>query len=132
MDRETIIKKLKIDKASNLLIVNAPKDYIESLAGVSFDKESVKDKEGKYDFVQIFATEQIILEQLTLSVKDAGKKDCYFWACYPKGGGKIKSDIKRDTVWKAFELAGLQAVAQVAIDETWSALRARPKDMIGK
>ena len=34
-----------------------------------------------------------------------GKFDCLFWVCYPKGGGKIKNDIKRETVWKAFEIA---------------------------
>ena len=65
-------------------------------------------------------------------VERVGKYDCLFWACYPKGGGQIKSDIKRDTVWKAFDLIGLQAVSQIAIDETWSALRARPAEMVGK
>jgi hypothetical protein len=64
-------------------------------------------------------------------VSQAGKYDCVFWASYPKGTGKIKSDIKRETVWKAFELIGQEAVTQVAIDDTWSVLRARPYDKVG-
>ena len=71
------------------------------------------------------------LEKQVEQMGKAGKYDCLFWACYPKGTGKIKSDIKRETVWTAFKLTGLQAVSQIAIDDTWSALRARP-EAVGK
>ena len=85
-----------------------------------------------YDFIQVFGYQQDELEFLVNSVAKSGKYDCKFWACYPKGTGKIKSDIKRETVWKAFELVGLDTVTQVAIDEIWSALRGRPVEMVGK
>ena len=45
---------------------------------------------------------------------------------------KIKSDIKRDKVWNAFAIANLIPVTQVAIDETWSAMRGRPGEAVGK
>ena len=67
-----------------------------------------------------------------LQVKDAGKFDALFWACYPIGGGKIKSDLKREVVWEVLELIRLRAVSQVALDETWSALRGRPHELVGK
>jgi len=127
-----IFKKLRLDLSDNILIVNAPPEYTRLLTGTTYDSKPTKSKEGEYDFVQIFATTQVELEKLAKSVENAGKYDCLFWACYPKGTGKIKSDIKRETVWTAFELIGLQAVSQVAIDDTWSALRARPKEAVGK
>lgn len=130
MDASAIFKKLRLNTADTLLIMNAPTDFLVLLEGTSFDNQP---QAGKvYDFVQVFATRQAELEQLCSSVKNAGKYDCLFWACYPKGTGKIKSDIKRETVWLALELAGVQAVSQIAIDETWSALRGRPTEMIGK
>ena len=132
MKPEEIFKKLRLDQLKNLLIIDAPAEYAALLKGVAYDKEVAKLKEGKYDFVQIFATSQSDLERQAKIVGKAGKYDCLFWACYPKGTGKIKSDIKRDTVWTAFELIGLQAVTQIAIDDTWSALRGRPKDAVGK
>jgi hypothetical protein len=132
MKAEEIFKKLRLDANKNLLIVNAPAEYINILKGIKFDSLPQKSKNGKYDFVQVFASNQAELEELTMKVGKAGKYDCLFWACYPKGTGKIKSDIKRETVWTAFELIGLQAVTQIAIDDTWSALRARPKDEVGK
>ncbi|MDR6560543.1 MULTISPECIES: hypothetical protein [unclassified Arcicella] len=130
MSAEKIFKKLRLDSDKALLIVNAPSEYGSLLEGVNYDTEPRA--EGIYDFVQVFAIQQAELETLMKSVGKAGKFDCVFWACYPKGTGKIKSDIKRETVWTAFDLIELQAVSQVAIDETWSALRGRPATMVGK
>jgi hypothetical protein len=132
MIKDEIFKKLRLDPSKTLLIVNSPPEYSSLLEGIKFDEHIQKTREGKYDFVQIFATTQAELEKIVKSVEKAGKNDCLFWACYPKGTGKIKSDIKRETVWIAFELIGLQAVSQIAIDDTWSALRARPKEAVGK
>jgi hypothetical protein len=130
MSAENIFKKLRLDSDKHLLIVNAPESYLSLLLGSNYDTEPKA--EEMYDFVQVFAVQQAELETLVQSVSKAGKFDCVFWACYPKGTSKIKSDIKRETVWTAFDLIGLQAVSQVAIDETWSALRGRPISMVGK
>ncbi len=94
MEAEKIFKKLRFDKAANALIVNAPKEYAAILQESNYDCKPVKEKEGSYDFVQIFATAQAELERLAKEVEKSGKHDCIFWACYPKGTGNIKSDIK--------------------------------------
>lgn len=127
MDRDEILRKLHFRKAATPLIINAPADYTAMMEGIAYDDRFSKKKAGSYDFIQIFATTQAHLEELVRSVEKAGIHDCLFWACYPKGTGKIKSDIKRETVWKAFALINLDPVASIAIDETWSGLRARPK-----
>jgi hypothetical protein len=44
------------------------------------------------------------------------------WFLYPKGG---RSDINRDSLWPMIAVHGLRPITQVAIDETWSALRFR-------
>jgi hypothetical protein len=45
------------------------------------------------------------------------------WILYPKGG---RADINRDSLWPLVAVHGLRPITQVAIDETWSALRFRP------
>jgi hypothetical protein len=130
MNKEEILKKLRIDGKKKMLIINAPNEYLDVLSGIDFDTEPKGEK--IYDFVQVFGYQQDELEKLVQLVEKSGKYDCSFWACYPKGTGKIKSDIKRETVWNAFELVGLQAVLQIAIDETWSGLRGRPAEKVGK
>jgi hypothetical protein len=127
-----ILKKLRVDKCSKLLIINSPENYLDLFAARQPDTVFKVGDMGKYDFVQVFGTTRTELETLLLQVKDAGKFDAVIWACYPKGGGKIKSDLKREVVWEALELVKLRAVSQVALDETWSALRGRPHELVGK
>lgn len=45
------------------------------------------------------------------------------WFLYPKGG---RADINRDSLWPIVAEYGMRPITQVAVDETWSALRFRP------
>ena len=48
----------------------------------------------------------------------------HVWIAYPKGG---KSDINRDSLWPIVrDATGMRPITQIALDETWSALRFRP------
>jgi len=46
------------------------------------------------------------------------------WVAYPKGGGP--GELNRDRGWDSLRGLGLRPVAQVAVDDVWSALRFRP------
>jgi len=48
------------------------------------------------------------------------------WATYPKGTSGVKADINRDIIREYARTIGLEAVALVSIDETWSGLRLKP------
>ena len=48
------------------------------------------------------------------------------WVAYPTAGRGIDTDLDRDSGWDALQALGLGAVAQVAVNTTWSALRFRP------
>lgn len=102
------------------------------LEGTEFDVTPDDAKLGKYGFVQVFASSQSEMEELIKSVAKAGKYDCLFWVCYPKGVGKQKYDLNRNSVWSALGLAGLRPVSQIAINEKWSALRGRDPELVGK
>jgi hypothetical protein len=45
------------------------------------------------------------------------------WVAYPKGN---RTDINRDSLWPILAEHGMRPVAQVSIDEVWSAMRFRP------
>jgi hypothetical protein len=45
-----------------------------------------------------------------------------FWVAYPKGG---RADINRDSLWPILAEHGFRPISQVALDDTWSALRFR-------
>lgn len=122
----SVLKKLRLSAGLRVLVMNAPQEFINMLEGVTYDTQVQKGAYA-YDYVQVFATSYDELVEFLARVKGAGKHDCLFWASYPKLTGKITSDLKRELVWKALGTIGLDAVSQVAIDGTWSALRGRPQ-----
>ena len=132
MSISNLYKKLRLSPGLSVLIINAPPEYSKMLKNISFDSQDTLKQKTKYDFIQIFSSEKSILTQLVKEYWQSGKYDCLFWICYPKGGGKIKSDINRNSVWNIAQSVGMQCVTQIAIDETWSALRVRPIDKVGK
>ena len=58
--------------------------------------------------------------------------DSVLWFAYPKLTSKIKTDIHRDIIRSTAEEFGITTVAAIYIDDTWSALRFRPIEKVGK
>jgi hypothetical protein len=127
-----IQRKIRLHPGLSACFVNAPAEYIQLMSSLPFDIIPDGSKSGKYDFIQVFGSNKTELAQLVRKTFTIGKYDCLFWICYPKGSGKIKSDINRNAVWEIAIQVGMKCVSQVAIDETWSALRCRPAEMVGK
>jgi len=132
MTFQKIQKKIRLAPGIPALIVNAPPAYLKLMQPLAFDTKIDNPQSRKYDFIQVFGEERSELEQLVKKYYCSGKYDCLFWICYPKVGGKIKSNINRNVVWMIAEGIGMQCVTQVAIDETWTAMRCRPSEMVGK
>ena len=58
--------------------------------------------------------------------------DGLLWISYPKRSSKIDSDLSRDDMWELYIDESLRPVSQISIDETWSAVRFRPTEKVGK
>jgi hypothetical protein len=69
-------------------------------------------------FVASEAEARASLEAHAADLRTAGA----FWVAYPKGG---RADVNRDSLWPILAEFGFRPISQVAIDETWSALRFR-------
>lgn len=54
------------------------------------------------------------------------KFDGLFWIAYPKQTAGLETDLNRDEGWEPVTGAGYRPVFQIAIDDTWSAVRFRP------
>ena len=126
---DQLARKLRIQPGQRMLVLNAPAGFVESLGELPAGTTVSTDvSTASYDFVQVFAKNQVELNQLKATAVGSVTYDGLFWVCYPKKTSKIKSDLMRDTLWDQFE--GLRPVAQVAIDDTWSAMRFRPPALV--
>jgi hypothetical protein len=80
---------------------------------------------GTADAVVAFARNQAELYSVAAPAIEAARQDRLAWIAYPKAG-KLGTDLNRDVLAALLTARGVQPVRQVAIDETWSALRFRP------
>ena len=125
---QEVIKKLKFKDSG--VIINAPsvieKEFKKNEFKTSFDKNT------KSANTLFFVNNN--KELLHCLKNDLAKiePDSVLWFAYPKGTSKIKTDINRDIIRVTAEEYGITTVAAISIDDTWSALRFRPVDKVGK
>ena len=80
---------------------------------------------GAADVVVAFARNRAELQSVAAPAIEAARLDKLAWIAYPKAG-KLGTDLNRDILAALLTEQGVQPVRQVAIDDTWSALRFRP------
>lgn len=125
----SILKKLSYKEQNPVLILNPPEEFSSILN--EFSTQVDLDIKGKYSFIQIFAVESKQAEKLAKKVLKAIDDNALLWFCYPKGTSKkYKSDLKREICANLFASVNYEPVAQIAIDEDWSAMRFKPVDAI--
>ena len=76
-------------------------------------------------FLLDFATTQAEAEERLRAIAPFIGERTLAWLAYPKGSKAAGRDLNRDTIWAFARSIGLTLVTNVAIDETWSALRVR-------
>lgn len=125
MTENVLVQTLQMQPGQHLLIMNAPEDYLYRLEplpeGVDFDPN----EEGRYDFVHIFAADPGDLSHYWPLAAMMLARDATLWISYPKEASQLAAGLTRETGWELVKAAGYDRVAQVSIDDTWSAFRFR-------
>ncbi len=132
MSGKPLSERLRLAKDSAVPVLNGPDNYRELLQDVPENVVISKALKGKFDFVHLFVANKAELLQLIDRALDAVGYDGLFWISYPKGTSEVKTDINRDSIWDILKDRGIRPVTQVSVDSTWSALRFRPAEKVGK
>ena len=120
--QKPVLQKLLLKAGSRALVLNPPAGYVDQFPADAQVEQQLG--EGPYDFIQLFATRREGLLSLAPRLREALGRDGLLWVSYPKGKA-LPTDLNRDIVRTTLDGVGLEVVTQVAIDETWSALRAK-------
>lgn len=120
-------KKFKFKDSG--VIVNAPIELEKEFVKIGF---KTKFDETKSTNTLVFINDKKEFLNFLKTGLENVEKDSVLWFAYPKGTSKIKTDINRDTIRMTGEEFGITTVTAISIDETWSALRFRPIDKVGK
>jgi hypothetical protein len=112
-------QKLQLKPGQRALVLGAPAGYVETLPG-----SVAQQLDGTFDFIQAFATQRQDLLERGPAWRAALAPQGVLWVSYPKGK-TVPTDLNRDVVRTTLASVGLEVVSQVAIDDVWSALRAK-------
>ena len=84
-------------------------------------------------FGPVHSQNNLMGKPVTPEIHDPGQKKGHdhtalapngmIWVAYHKGTSPVKTDINRDSIWAYARTIGMDAVAQVSINDDWSAVR---------
>ncbi len=126
----SLAQKLRILEGSRVALLNAPDGYaraFDPLPGGAEVLTSSARSGDTFDVTLLFARDLAELERLAPAAIAATRDGGVLWVAWPKGGAKSKGAITRDTLWPVMAALGWGPVSNVALDDTWSALRLRPE-----
>jgi len=124
-----LTKKLLINPGTNWLFFNAPANYLAALEPLPEGVTTSFEAKGAFDGVQLFVKNSNELAENLKVIATILKPDTIFWISYPKKGSGLVTDLEMMQGWDEVIKYGLDGVAAAAIDETWTALRFRPKEL---
>lgn len=132
MASSSLAKKLQLKPGMRLIVMNPPPGYVESLGELPEGARLEEKASGSFDFVQLFVKDSAELRRFAPKVARAVKHDGLLWISYPKRSAKVKTDLSRDVIWDLVKDEGLLGVSLISVDDTWSAMRFRPAERVGK
>lgn len=117
-----VARKLQLKSDASVAVVDLPADVDMDLG------DSPTAPPAAADAVLVFVVHSSELSGTSgnaWAAIEAAQQDRLAWIAYPKAGG-LGTDLNRDRLAAAVAAHGVMPVRQVAIDDTWSALRFRP------
>ncbi len=117
----TVAAKLQLKPGSTIAALGVPETVELELA----EHAHVTAEPASADAVIAFAIDSAALVTVAAPAITAAREDRLAWIAYPKAG-KLGTDFNRDILARLAQERGIRPVRQIAINETWSALRFRP------
>ena len=125
-----LARKLGVKAGQRVVVLNAPDGVLPALEPLP-EGATVATAGSAADVVLLFTPDAAAVAAHVPAASAAVKDRGLLWVAYPKGGTKAGTDLNRDILWRQLEEYGLTGVNLVAVDGTWSAMRARPPAEVG-
>jgi 1-acyl-sn-glycerol-3-phosphate acyltransferase len=114
-------RRLRIRPGDQVLVLNSPPGYLDALGPLPEGASAGESRDGLKDKVQLFVADRAQLERELGGALESLKPGGLFWATYPNPDSGTITDLSRDHGWGSLQVAGLVAVAHIAVDRTWNA-----------
>ena len=124
---QTLTRKLGLKPGMRALILSGPRGYLGALIPRPAGLRIASAARGSHDFVQVFVRSGAELRKVAPRAVQCVAPGGPLWITYPKKTSDLAGDLGREEVRAVMARLGHHAVTAIAIDETWSGLRFRPR-----
>ncbi|ALJ22255.1 DUF3052 family protein [Microbacterium sp. No. 7] len=118
MSTKSVAEKLRLRAGTAIAIV--ADDAQRAALGPLPEGARVVGPDGEAASAVLFVRDAADLDDRIATADAALRDTAPVWIVYPKGN---RADINRDSIWRRVEEAGWTLVANVAVDDVWSAVR---------
>jgi hypothetical protein len=126
MSDRPVATKLGLKPGFSVRLFAPAADWAALLGPMPTDVTVGHNGDGPFDAAIVFVPTAATLTTHSATAIAALKPGGLMWLAYPKKTGAIASDMTRERAWEAFTALDWRPVSQIALDDTWSALRFRP------
>lgn len=130
MAQQSLGKKLGLKPHQRALLLYAPDGFASRLAPLPEGTTVETSAKGTYVHVELFVTTERELAERAAAAIACTAEGGMLWIAYPKKSAKTGSDLSREVCWQVMTPLDWSPVAQIALDDTWSALRFRPASAV--
>lgn len=123
MAGRTVAEKLQVKPGDLVAVVSAADGDLTRLGVLPDGAHFSRDGTAGASVAAIFVTGRAELLERFASELPGLADARAVWFCYPKGN---RADLNRDTIIRESAAFGWRPNSNVAIDDTWSAVRVRP------
>ena len=131
MAGSSLARKLLVRENHRIMTLNAPTDFAASLEPLPEGATILSELDSVADVFVLFVKNRADLQRDAARAVATIRRDGALWLAFPKGTSKVKSDLSRDAGWEPLTAIGYIGVSLMSIDETWSAFRFRPVELVG-
>jgi hypothetical protein len=129
-----VARKLLIKPGDRVLVLDIPTDPTELLGplpdGASLWTAPAAD--GGVDVAVAFSADLAAFRTQIPVYRRLARSARALWVAYPKLTSARAGSLSRDVIRTTLDETDITTVTQVAIDDTWSAIRLRPVEHVGR
>lgn len=123
MADKSLLQKMFVKSGMKMVIIGLPADLTDLYRAVPDGVQMLPEPQSGVDVLQVFVKNEKELRDSFIAYKPFLQPKGVLWVCYPKGTSGVPTDINRDSIWRISHEYGLDAVGQIAVNDTWSTMR---------
>src|SRR5437867_172391 len=93
-----LVKKLGIKEGSKIFAVDAPRHYLQLLAPLPAESQTVSRLTREVDIVHVFSMKKVHLAKALKTFRHRLRPDAAIWVSWPKRAANMPTDVTEDTV----------------------------------